>query len=387
MSSVINYLIFLIIIKESYSQLQKNLVHIQAKDPDMHRKDVTFGGFTFLRGQLFDEQHLNNKGVCTGRCSDYENTHYHYNDRYNKSITQQLFKCSGRIVKCRNVNNFDISVVVYADNNMYRYKVNKERNDYQIRKAENYHDHYNSQKHHDLYTNYDVKSDYNNCATCKCYCDDTTNKKIIRSFCLDAVKSRTEDGYVITGLRFRIRARIVHLEIQQGKLVNGVVDRNTVHWFAKNWCSLTGAMNYDNRSFQLDDIILPHNQVLTGLMINRYDPKTKIHGYRLGRFSLGVIATVLDNKGNLDVNNWFTYHRIQGFRDELSTPNRHYIKFHPSDWKYDFAQHIIPFLDLQDVVTEPPSPVSGAGIYYKSKKGYGGFIAPKIVVRTNHRYN
>lgn len=40
MSSVINYLIFLIIIKESYSQLQKNLVHIQAKDPDMHRKGL-----------------------------------------------------------------------------------------------------------------------------------------------------------------------------------------------------------------------------------------------------------------------------------------------------------------------------------------------------------
>ncbi|CAG5074258.1 Protein of unknown function [Cotesia congregata] len=385
--------------------VESSFVHykyIQKRDPEMHRNDVTFGRLTFLKGQLFDEQYLSKNGQCTGRCSDYEDTYYHHNEHYNKSIVNKLFQCNGRIVKCKDVVNFDATVTLHVDNMMYRFKPNKDGSDFSVRKAEGLHDrqHHHLYKDHDLYTNYPLSS-HSRCVTCKCYCDDTHSKKSVRSFCLDTIQSLVEEGYVITGLRLVIRAKMVHLEIQQGQLVNGLINQSTVHWSIKNWCTMPGPMNYNSRAFQLDEVILPEDQVLTGVQFNRYDPKTKVYGFSVGRFSLGAIGTTVDSTGNLDIENWFPHHKIQGKRkvllisdlnislippsgsEEISTPNKHYIKFHPSDWKYDFAQHMIPFLDFQEVVTEPASPISGAGIYYKSRRGFGGFIAPKIIVKTN----
>lgn len=44
----------------------------------------------------------------------------------------------------------------------------------------------------------------------------------------------------------------------------------------------------------------------------------------------------------------------------------------------------VPFIDTQGVEASDPKPLSGAGIYYKSSPGYGGFIAPLIVLYDVH---
>lgn len=44
----------------------------------------------------------------------------------------------------------------------------------------------------------------------------------------------------------------------------------------------------------------------------------------------------------------------------------------------DAAQSTIPFLDAQEVVNNPPTPIQGVGIFLKSQDGYGGFLAPRI---------
>lgn len=36
-------------------------------------------------------------------------------------------------------------------------------------------------------------------------------------------------------------------------------------------------------------------------------------------------------------------------------------------------------MDLQSVITKPPSPIGGVGIYYKGLNGYGGFIGLKLI--------
>lgn len=45
----------------------------------------------------------------------------------------------------------------------------------------------------------------------------------------------------------------------------------------------------------------------------------------------------------------------------------------------DAAQTTIPFLDAQPVESILPVPLSGAGIYHKGQKNFGGFVAPKIM--------
>jgi len=56
-----------------------------------------------------------------------------------------------------------------------------------------------------------------------------------------------------------------------------------------------------------------------------------------------------------------------------------YIEFTNTGFDQDAAQTTVPYIDIQEVVSEPMVPLSGIGVYYKSRDGYGGFLAPKII--------
>ena len=56
-----------------------------------------------------------------------------------------------------------------------------------------------------------------------------------------------------------------------------------------------------------------------------------------------------------------------------------YVNFGPTDFEKDAAQTTIPFLDIQPLTTNPPSPLSGAGIFHKGSDGSGGFIALRVI--------
>lgn len=50
---------------------------------------------------------------------------------------------------------------------------------------------------------------------------------------------------------------------------------------------------------------------------------------------------------------------------------------------YDFKQKnvfLVPFIDTQPVESNVLKPLIGAGIYYKTTPGYGGFIGPLIIL-------
>ena len=55
-----------------------------------------------------------------------------------------------------------------------------------------------------------------------------------------------------------------------------------------------------------------------------------------------------------------------------------YVEFTHSDFADDAAQTTVPFFDAQDVISIPPVPLAGIGLYHKMEPRYGGFIAPKI---------
>lgn len=66
------------------------------------------------------------------------------------------------------------------------------------------------------------------------------------------------------------------------------------------------------------------------------------------------------------------------FRSKIHTERHRYVQFTHTDFDKDAAQTTIPFIDLQEVVTDPPVPLTGIGIVYRGNSGFGGFIAPKI---------
>ncbi|KAK9746496.1 hypothetical protein QE152_g6086 [Popillia japonica] len=66
-------------------------------------------------------------------------------------------------------------------------------------------------------------------------------------------------------------------------------------------------------------------------------------------------------------------------RNTMVSNGDQYVAFTHTDIAKDVGQTTIPFLDSQNVVTKVPTPLVGAGLYYKSSPGYGGFIGLKII--------
>ena len=55
-----------------------------------------------------------------------------------------------------------------------------------------------------------------------------------------------------------------------------------------------------------------------------------------------------------------------------------YVTFTITDMQKDVGQTTVPFIDTQEVVTNPPMPLGGAGLYHRGQEGYGGFIGLKL---------
>lgn len=56
-----------------------------------------------------------------------------------------------------------------------------------------------------------------------------------------------------------------------------------------------------------------------------------------------------------------------------------YMNFGPTDREKDAAQLTVPFLD-GSLVEGKQAPLAGIGLFYKGQPGYGGFIAPSLLV-------
>ena len=65
-------------------------------------------------------------------------------------------------------------------------------------------------------------------------------------------------------------------------------------------------------------------------------------------------------------------------KNNVRSNSNKYLKFGPTGLHHDVGQSTIPFIDIQEVTTNPPVPMSGAGIYHKSKSGSAGFMGLKL---------
>lgn len=85
---------------------------------------------------------------------------------------------------------------------------------------------------------------------------------------------------VVTGLRFVKVSRIIHLQIQQGKLLpRGNIDLSTVEWVPVEEYKITDynifngqdyhTMTWEQRSIDLDDLYADEGSVVTGIRFKK----------------------------------------------------------------------------------------------------------------------
>lgn len=148
-------------------------------------------------------------------------------------------------------------------------------------------------------------------------------------------------------------------------------------------------LTYENRGVTLDTVTAPPGHVVTGVRFAIID----------NRLSVQIRATEVNLKDgtlqSLSESIWVSnspkevkQFKLNGHKLSTKAPNSAeptdiedaYLEFGPTDINDDLSQYTIPFIDGFAVEPKIPTLLAGIGLYHKGQPGYGGFLAPKLVV-------
>lgn len=365
-------------------------------DPPKHISGTTYVEVTqLLQGYVQNEVDLNPKGTCSESCAEYTYTKSH--SCYKNLYCRQQRRCNGKIINCRFVDS-DMWVCPADTSTNRRYEYIEYENGRILGRKQG------CQKG-------TIKVDswwrwlFWHCSYCFCLCDEqgiySDRYFNMRSAIADIANNR-----VVTGLRFTKNNRIIHLQIQEGKLLpQGAIDQSTIRWVPVEDYKITDryiyngqdyhTLTWEQRSIDLDDLIADEQHLLTGVRFKKIGTHLNFEIYITPfDFEKGVLLEPLQRsiwKDNINTDVSLNNPRTQVYMVDpdiptrIPTPSRpdsrtdQYIDFTHTDINRDAAQTTVPFLDAQPVVPKLAVPLAGAGLFHKGIKNSGGFIAPKII--------
>ncbi|CAH2006796.1 unnamed protein product [Acanthoscelides obtectus] len=354
-------------------------------DPKKHELGVTYDRLTrLLQAHIQNEADLNKRRSCVNTCEDYSDTTSFGCYDSKSEYCQKAEPCKGRLRDCRMVSK-GMKACIDKEPGHRRYHY-IEYDDTVLGKKT-----WCQKKDARSWIRWFVR-----CAYCLCTCDEQ-GPYSDRYFSLRPVIADTENNRVVTGIRFVKHNRIIHLQIQEGKLLPyGYIDNSTVHWVPVGDFKITDSdvksgedyhtMTYDTRSMSLDDLSpTESNTVITGV---RFEYMADMLRFQIEVRPFDFLTGKVSQEGSYYVYGSgyrerivFDQPDIPTLSDSPSNPNfdpQRYIDFDRTDLAKDAGQTTIPYFDIQPVFNVPAVPLTGAGVFYKGRKGYGGFVAPKI---------
>lgn len=178
-----------------------------------------------------------------------------------------------------------------------------------------------------------------------------------------------------------------------------VFNQNDVRHFRKNIDYY--ALNYLNRSINLDTILAPRNKLVTGVRFQLHHGHLQLQirvtefDFRSGRLVNLAESKWLSNEngGKNEINIKHArnpYSTLQSqTKDVFTMTNERYVEnslsnsfvqFQSSDPYTDFARVTFPFIESYPIIPYNEVPLAGLGIYYKGRANDGGLIALKTAV-------
>ncbi|KAJ8687401.1 hypothetical protein QAD02_023195 [Eretmocerus hayati] len=375
-------------------------------DPAKHIPEVTYTELkqTF-QGYIVNEVDMNPHGTCRENCAFYT-----YSKQYgcfkNKYCSNQR-RCNGKLINCRYVDS-DMWVCPADRSSDRRYEY-IEYEDGQV-----YGQKQGSCKRGTTKVDSWWRWLFWHCSYCLCYCDDH-NAASDRYFNLRPVVSDIDKNKVVTGVRMKKVNQIIHIQIQEGKLLpRGFIEPSSVSWkkidnYTIYDSNVKSGVDYhtimwEKRAVDLDDLDAPADHLLTGLrfrvigthlnleiMMTPFNfttgalmiERSMWHSHDAtdaseASYNLDGEVRQLERRTEFKLNHPDipTRSTVQAVPDSKSNQ---FVTFEPTDAVKDAAQNTVPFIDTQPVEPRPPMPISGAGIFHKGRDGYGGFLALKLI--------
>lgn len=340
-----------------------------------------------MQGYLENEINLSAESSCYETCEDYQDARVE--GCHKDTICKDEMKCTGRVHSCRLIGS-EMNVCHGNETTLRRYEFisydNGDRREcrggFKQAKSFSYHGFWR-------------------CDYCFCLCDEPAALSD-RFFSLRQTISDFQQNKVVTGARFIKHQRVFYLQLQQGELLpSGLINQSTLDWIPLQTFDVTHVdirsgfdyheLSRKSRSLDLDEITTDNDSlIVTGARFRVIDNHLNLEvrfsqlNFTTGRLlQPDVNSFWLGNNANkprekLRLKNPDKSSRTPYGSAPLSTDNQ-FMEFISSSIDMDAAQSTVPFIDIQDVVTNPALPISGLGIYHKGFKGFGGFFAPKIV--------
>lgn len=206
----------------------------------------------------------------------------------------------------------------------------------------------------------------------------------------------------MTGIQLKKMDRVIQFVIAERELLaNGVAENRLPEngtWIASSRFDLAErdidgkdyhTLTFNQRSLNMDTLTAPHGHVVTGVRFRLNNS---------GHLQLEIRVTKFDfltGKLSLSDTQWLENRDggkilIETHRADVSVKTPYlsirnktenaFIRFGPTYSRIDVSQHTIPFLDTQKVHPQVPTLLAGIGLHYKGTEGFGGFVAPHLVV-------
>ncbi|XKL65650.1 hypothetical protein PGB90_009070 [Kerria lacca] len=362
-------------------------------DPKKHVRDVTYTELTHLvQGYVHNEIELNHKRNCFEGCNYYQYVNNaHCND---DKLCKQQPTCKGRVFDCKFVDE-DMKICFSNTSTSRRYDWIHYYNGQVFGKKDKFCPY--SESPVEGYR----KFLFWRCLYCFCYCDEET-KLSDRYFSLEPAVSNISDNKIVIGIRFVKQNRVIHLQVQEGKLLpGGVIDNQTLAWVSLpsitvgNWLDVPKyhKLSYESRAIDLDDIVAPAKYLVTGVRLRtigaHLNLEVQLTGFNFLTGELYSNLTFWKGNDNTDVSEYSRRNEYKlynknlpiEFSEDYNIPDSSsdsFLEFQPSDEITDAAQSTVPFIDIQAVAPQPPIPLTGVGIIHKGSYSSAGFIELKV---------
>ncbi|XP_031638450.1 uncharacterized protein LOC116350692 [Contarinia nasturtii] len=379
----------------------KNLLKIAKRDswvcdrfPYVH-VDEYIQVTKFLQGYVDNELNFNQEDTCKNTCEDFTNTnHVRCADKTlcAQNRNTDLVVCNGQIRDCQEIPSEDVEVC-YGNDTFQRYHYLKysdgKMHGSKPRTGCSQINHANS------WRRWFVK-----CSSCYCLCDDPNNSE--RHFSLHPVVSDVENNKVITGVRLIKKNGVIQFSISERTLrAFGQTDESDNTWKEAEYQFATSdpdaldgvdyfTLTYENRSINLDDLVLPQGRVVTGVRFFNLNGHLilQIRSTSFDYFT-GRLLNVSHNPWVMNENGGQTEIEIVTKENPLAnivaslyipdtTPNA-FVQFGPSDIRSDVGQSTLPLIDTSKLESRNPVVLSGIGLIYKRNDDSGGFIGVKTI--------
>ncbi|XP_016961633.2 uncharacterized protein LOC108032333 [Drosophila biarmipes] len=362
-------------------------------DPREHKSRVTYEEITrLMQGYVENEVDLNTDGTCSPDCGFYKSSKNE--GCFDKKFCSEQPKCAGGVYDCRFVES-EMQICQAEQSSNRRYQFIQYESGVVHGQKGSCHTWLNHAKSWNRWI-------FQECSYCACLCDDRIPQSD-RYFNLRPVIADVENNRVVTGLRFVKKNRIFHLQIQEGELLPyGVINESTVQWSPVDTYSISDEyvkinvdyhmLTYENRSINLGKVEADNKWVLvvTGLRFQVVGGHLQLEAqfskidFENGKLIEPTTSSIWISEGNDKPREKLS---LKDVRVPTQSPvpsipypsDNQYIEFASTGFEHDAAQTTVPFIDIQEVVSEPAVPLSGIGVHYKGRDGYGGFLAPKII--------